>query len=207
MGAACGTAGRPEDQLAVARLRPPSQQSCRAPRRSALTRSTRRSSRRWSRWATIPTHLGSGHRPLVLWCAPARPPTGAPEDRQRPGRPRHHLRDGRRHRRLSRRARGFPGSSARACSACVFPRGGPGRTLSGLYQSFYGKVEMADAVDPQRPEATPQAEEAGQRGERRVEGLSEREVAELEARIRENRRPYDRDERARAIAERGTQGM
>jgi hypothetical protein len=65
---------------------------------------------------------------------------------------------------------------------------------------------MADAIDPEPPEATPEAADAGEPSERRPEALSEKEVAELEVRMRENRRPYDRDEQAKRIAERAAEG-
>lgn len=71
---------------------------------------------------------------------------------------------------------------------------------------------MAEAIDPEPPEATPpeatpeDAHDAGERIERRVEGLSEKEVAELEARIRDKGRPYDREEQARQIVQRAAQG-
>ena len=66
---------------------------------------------------------------------------------------------------------------------------------------------MADAIDPEPPDATPEDPHvAGERIERRVEGLSEDEVAELEARIREKGRPYDREEQARKLVKRAPQG-
>jgi hypothetical protein len=65
---------------------------------------------------------------------------------------------------------------------------------------------MAGAIDPEPPDATPDDPVAGERIERHVQGLSDKEVAELEARIRDNRRPYDREEQAKEIVQRAVRG-